>query len=43
MRWTDQRSGTYGILDANGRDIARLHAVWSSLVAEGDEGDDQAA
>ncbi len=42
LRWTDERTGTYGVLDASSRDIAQLHAVWSALVAAGDEGRDPA-
>ncbi len=39
LRWTDERTSTYGVLDGSDRDIERLHAVWKALVAEGDRGD----
>jgi len=38
LRWTDERTGTYGVLDATDRNIARLHAVWKAQAATGAEG-----
>ncbi len=31
LRWIDERTNTYGVLDATDQDIARLHAVWTKL------------
>ena len=31
LRWIDERTNTYGVLDATNQDIARLHAVWTKL------------
>jgi hypothetical protein len=30
IRWTDERSGLYGIVDATDRNLAALHAWWRS-------------
>ena len=31
LRWIDERTNTYGVLDAPDQNIARLHAVWTKL------------
>ncbi len=31
LRWTDERTDTYGVLDARDRDIAGLHDTWLAL------------
>ena len=38
LRWTDERSDTYGVIDATDRDVAGLFEAWSALVTGGGEG-----
>ena len=38
LRWIDERTDTYGVLDASDRNIARLHAAWKALTGEGEAG-----
>jgi hypothetical protein len=35
LRWIDERSGTYGVIDATDRDIRGLFENWSTLMVEG--------
>jgi hypothetical protein len=38
LRWTDERSDTYGVIDSTDRDVGNLFEAWSALVTGGDEG-----
>jgi|GEM_PF-5768541 len=38
LRWTDERSDTYGVIDSTDRDLASLFEAWSALVTGGGEG-----
>jgi len=31
LRWTDERTGAYGVIDAGARDLVRLYDAWVTL------------
>jgi hypothetical protein len=39
LRWTDERTGTYGVLNATAgrKNLTRLYRQWAGIVGLGDE------